>query len=417
VQQELRTAIYESNTAKVEANAGRKSVLATIERLTREQPLISHEVLLIEQQLTEVHQKSDEGGRTLETIERENKAREAQAEQHRERIDAVVARRREVQEQLTQWRVSAGQLTEKRAAAAERVNTLRRTIRELEGVVDAAKHDLEQGDARIHEAEAAATSGNEQLARLASEIAAQEDVCARVRAERDTLRLGLDALSQAAKAARHELGEIEGERHKLEMNLAEIKVRREELATRVLEELSIRLDEKYAEYKPEEQDWTQVESEIAELRQKMERLGNVNLDAINELEELEERQRFMTTQRDDLTESGRQLAQLIEKLNEESKTRFLATFEAVRDHFRSLFRKLFGGGRADIVLENTEQVLDCGIEIVAQPPGKELQVISLMSGGEKSMTAIALLMSIFKCRPAPFAILDEVDAALDELNN
>jgi chromosome segregation protein len=111
------------------------------------------------------------------------------------------------------------------------------------------------------------------------------------------------------------------------------------------------------------------------------------------------------------------LEQLILKLNQESEQRFRTTFEQIRENFRTLFRKLFGGGRADIVLEDSEKVLDCGIEIIAQPPGKELQVISLMSGGEKSMTAIALLMSIFKSKPAPFAILDEVDAALDELNN
>lgn len=417
VQQELRNAIYESNTARVEAMAGRKGVAATLERLTREQPLIAHEVALVEQQLSEVHEKSDAGGRTLESLEKENRAREAEAAKHHARIDDIVARRREVHEQLTQLKVAAGQLTEKRAAAADRVNALRRNIRELEGVVDAATLDLAQGDARIVEAEAAAATGREQLSRLATEIVGYEDACARLRSRRDELRMALDTLSQAARAARTEMGEVESERHKWEMSLAEVKVRREELSARIREELSIDLGERYAAYKPDEQDWTQVESEIAELRQKMERLGNVNLDAINELDEIEERHRFMAAQRDDLTESGRQLSQLIERLNEESKARFLATFEAVREHFRALFRKLFGGGRADIVLEDPEQALDCGIEIVAQPPGKELQVISLMSGGEKSMTAIALLMSIFKCRPAPFAILDEVDAALDELNN
>ncbi|MCH7840359.1 MAG: chromosome segregation protein SMC, partial [Planctomycetes bacterium] len=109
--------------------------------------------------------------------------------------------------------------------------------------------------------------------------------------------------------------------------------------------------------------------------------------------------------------------QLIDRLNEESCKRFTEAFEQIRENFRELFRKLFGGGRAEIILEDPDDVLDCGIEIVAQPPGKDLQSISLMSGGEKSMTAIALLMSIFKSRPAPFAILDEVDAALDEVNN
>jgi len=149
----------------------------------------------------------------------------------------------------------------------------------------------------------------------------------------------------------------------------------------------------------------------------MSRLGNVNLDAINELDELEQRHGFLKTQHDDLAESQRQLELLIEKLNKESVERFRTAFVEIRDHFRTMFRKLFGGGRADIILEDSEDILECGIEIVAQPPGKDLQAISLMSGGEKSMTAIALLMSIFKTRPAPFTILDEVDAALDEANN
>jgi len=210
-------------------------------------------------------------------------------------------------------------------------------------------------------------------------------------------------------------------RIKGEMALAENSVRRDELVARVKDELDTDLVARYAECDSDEQDWEQdweqVETEIAELRTKMSRLGNVNLGAIDELEELEERHGFLTTQRDDLTSSRQQLEQLITKLDTESQERFNSAFKLIRDNFRTLFRKLFGGGKADIILEDPENTLDCGIEIVAQPPGKELQVISLMSGGEKSLTAIALLMSIFKCRPAPFAILDEVDAALDEANN
>ena len=194
-------------------------------------------------------------------------------------------------------------------------------------------------------------------------------------------------------------------------------VRRDDLVARVLDEMGVNLSERYLDYQHEEQDWEQVEAEIADLRGKIDRVGNVNLDAINELEELEGRHGFLSQQREDLDLSIRQLVQLIETLNQESRERFRTAFEQIREHFRGLFRKLFGGGRADIILEDPENILDSGLEIVAQPPGKELQTISLMSGGEKSMTAIALLMSIFKIRPAPFAILDEVDAALDEANN
>jgi len=229
--------------------------------------------------------------------------------------------------------------------------------------------------------------------------------------------MNLESLAHAVKSARSELTAEEGRLHEHQMALAQTHVRRDELIARINTEMGVDLSQRYAEYEHQEQDWAAIETEIAELRGKIERLGNVNLDAITELEELEKRHAFLTGQRDDLTEAHRQLEQLIKRLNEESKERFRVAFEQIRENFRGLFRKLFGGGRADIVLEDLENMLDCGIEIVAQPPGKELTAISLMSGGEKSMTAIALLMSIFKTRPAPFAILDEVDAALDEANN
>jgi chromosome segregation protein len=182
--------------------------------------------------------------------------------------------------------------------------------------------------------------------------------------------------------------------------------------------LSIDLSEQYGQgYEPTEQDWSAVEAEIADLRGKIERLGNVNLDAITEQEELEQRAGFLTSQRDDLLESKKTLESLIQRLNRESRERFVRNFEEIRKHFQELFRKLFGGGRADIILEDPNNVLECGIEIVARPPGKELQSISLLSGGEKTLTAVALLLGIFKSRPSPFAVLDEVDAALDEANN
>jgi len=118
-----------------------------------------------------------------------------------------------------------------------------------------------------------------------------------------------------------------------------------------------------------------------------------------------------------LQQSKTRLLELIERINRESRENFAATFEQVRVHFQQIFRKLFGGGKADIFLENPEDVLESGIEIVARPPGKETRTISLLSGGEKTMTAIALLFAVFESKPSPFCILDEVDAALDEANN
>jgi len=194
-------------------------------------------------------------------------------------------------------------------------------------------------------------------------------------------------------------------------------VRQQDLVERVRDELQIELSEAFESRTTDDVDWQQVREEITELRGKIERLGNVNLDAIDEQESLEERHNFLTSQVEDLNASKAQLQQLINRLNKKSREQFVETFEQIRANFQQIFRKLFGGGRADIVLEDTDDVLEAGIEVIARPPGKETRSISLLSGGEKSMTALALLFAVFQTKPSPFCFLDEVDAALDEANN
>jgi chromosome segregation protein len=164
-------------------------------------------------------------------------------------------------------------------------------------------------------------------------------------------------------------------------------------------------------------DWDLVQELVADLRQRVESMGPVNLDAINEFEELEQRHTFLETQHGDLVKSKEELLQVIAKINETTKTMFRETFDQVRVNFRQNFKELFGqGSQADLRLENEEDPLESGIEIEAKPPGKKLQTISLLSGGERSMTAVALLFSIYMVKPSPFCVLDELDAPLDETN-
>jgi chromosome segregation protein len=264
------------------------------------------------------------------------------------------------------------------------------------------------------------------------------------------------------ESRRAEHAEVEQSLHKLQLQTGEHTVRLETLVSRTQEELQLDLPARYAEYfvlkvdaesgqsgetasgyVPADMDWEAVAPEIKELREKIQRLGNVNLDSLNEQDELEQRQTFLSTQVTDLTSSKQQLEELIDHLNRESGLRFEQTFNAVREHFQGMFRKLFGGGKADVflkleeddkdadqqpvmgpdgqavlpIMRKTVDPLEAGIEIMAHPPGKKPATISQLSGGEKAMTCIALLMSIFKSKPSPFCILDEVDAPLDEANN
>jgi chromosome segregation protein len=157
-----------------------------------------------------------------------------------------------------------------------------------------------------------------------------------------------------------------------------------------------------------------LEKIIAELTDRLDNMGPVNLDAVQEYDELEERHRFLEAQNNDLTAARRELLELIARINSTTQKLFAETFFQVRQNFREMFTELFGGGRGDLSLMDENDPLNCGIEISAKPPGKQLQTISLLSGGERTMTAVALLFAIYMVRPSPFCVLDEMDAALDE---
>ena len=166
-----------------------------------------------------------------------------------------------------------------------------------------------------------------------------------------------------------------------------------------------------------EPDWDFVESIVADIKRRLDAMGPVNLDAIEEFDELEERYNFLKGQHDDLVNSKAELLEVIDRINTETQRLFSETFAQVKINFREMFKELFGEkGEADLTLLDESDPLESGIEVIAKPPGKKLQSITLLSGGERSMTAVALLFSIYMIKPSPFCVLDELDAPLDESN-
>ena len=163
-------------------------------------------------------------------------------------------------------------------------------------------------------------------------------------------------------------------------------------------------------------DWERIDAMVRELDQRLDAMGPVNLDAIQEYDELEERHTFLEKQNEDLTNAKSELLATIAKINNTTKTLFAETFEKIRVNFAEMFVELFGGGKANLLLTDESDPLDSGIDIIAKPPGKQLQTITLLSGGERTMTAVALLFSIYMVKPSPFCVLDEMDAPLDESN-
>lgn len=205
--------------------------------------------------------------------------------------------------------------------------------------------------------------------------------------------------------------------HHYQMQEQEFHFKITNIKNRILTAYSVDLDQASpAEPEGQTVDIPTLQQEIQALREKVEAFGTVNLVAIEELEELKNRHDFLTQQQNDLLTAKESLKNAILKINRNTRKMFLETFQVVAEEFKNYFRLLFGGGEAKLFLIDEEDVLESGIEIICRPPGKKLQNITLLSGGEKTLSAIALIFAIFKTKPSPFCVLDEIDAALDESN-
>jgi chromosome segregation protein len=412
----LMTHIATAQRQHAELRTERAGLADARQRLGREAALADEELNSIRRALADLEQQ-------LQALQAE-RATVGAAQQAQEAGMAALAASAAQQEavvaglvqECTAALVERGRVSEKRAAAEKAVAELRSQ--------DAALRQ-EQADAE-REAVAAVNEiqrAADDLRAARAEQEAQDATCERCRSQtlelrqrRQELLQRLETCGAAGRELQKQIEALDGDWHAQQVALRESEVRQENLAARVRDELGLDLVARYESYEPTEQDGAAIQAEIEDLRGKIARLGNVNLDAIAELEELSPRYDHLVAQRTDLVTAIERLEALIAELDQESRTRFAAAFEQIRVQFQEMFRKLFGGGKADVILEDPENPLECGIEIIARPPGKEPQSISLLSGGEKTLTTVALLMAVFKSRPSPFAILDEVDAALDESN-
>jgi chromosome segregation protein len=414
---ELRTSIYEANTEKVDVESRLRMIEQNIKRLSDEQPVLADEIHMLEEEIRESVQREHDSRQKLEELEEINRQRNARIEELQQSLEAERQGLQSRSTEATELKVQIGRIGEQQKSIRQHTAGLGSQIQQGRTAMETSRTETIACDEQIVQTQRNILATESSLCSLYVEKEEAQKESVRHHTAREELSRRQKENEQTLRTARTEQTQIEQQIHQIQLELSQLAVREEDLCQRVREELQMELAEAYKSYSRQEIDWETVREEIAELRNKIDRLGNVNVDAIDQQQQLEERYRFLASQAEDLNQSKTRLEQLIERINKESREKFQTTFEQVRIHFQELFRKLFGGGKADIFLENPEDILESGIEIVARPPGKETRTISLLSGGEKSMTAIALLFAVFRSKPSPFCVLDEVDAALDEANN
>lgn len=406
-------------------------------------------------QLGELESTIAEVSSSLDAVRASRGDAETRAQAARERESAASDALNEIRVRVATERQQQENLNRQRGPMTARIT-------ELSELLDARRADISNYERRIESLDAENASLQVSIAEWKGSLVSGEAELEALVASRAEVHSSADAIEFALRAARAQLIKIQEDRGRVEVRSAQAEMRMENIRNHVSHRYQIDLEafqpDTYAllvafrernkrkpgqdsgepdaapedaappagEEKPagpvaEAHDgegipWERIEEIVAELTERVESMGPVNVDAIQEFDELEQRYAFLEKQNADLVNSKAELLEVISKINRTTKELFAETFEKIRVNFQEMFTELFGGGRANLMLVDDSDPLESGIEIIAKPPGKQLQSVSLLSGGERTMTAVSLLFAIYMVKPSPFCVLDEMDAPLDESN-
>ena len=348
----------------------------------------------------------------LSLIATEKQKLESEIEEIKSNKNAIQERYQSLQDKLSQERLLKTEMMGRKryeVADIERINKELENLNieqdEIERLLQEKVDNLEKVDTELlAKQEAEAKSQKEEL----------QQGLIRKQFELDDIEGQLDDIASHLDQARQQNEEWIRKQTRAEATKEKITDRLRYLQGQLTEEYQISYTEALEQANPLE-DLTVAEQEVKDLEKSIRSLGPVNLDAIEQFDEVHERLEFLNSQRDDILSAKNLLLETITEMNDEVKERFKSTFEAIRESFKVTFKQMFGGGQADLILTESD-LLTAGVEISVQPPGKKIQSLNLMSGGEKALSALALLFSIIRVKTIPFVILDEVEAALDEAN-
>ena len=399
--------------------------------LTKDLEQANLQVTRLEQQLAAAEKENRELGTSVAVSREEQQALETEIqaltqkntrterwiERMSEQIESENRKHAEVASSCQKMEVFLAGQRQKLEGLASELQTLEETqqrtakeIAEQQAIIDTD----EQRKSDLVEQVAAA---QREFLRLEGDRAEAESSVDELTEERETLLQEVEVLQKEMRATRRNFEKQNRARHKLEVATTQLEMRIKSVSTRIHDKYQVSIDS-LPPVTDNEQAMDEIDllDSIEKLKAELSGMGAVNLKAIEAYEEYKERYDFLISQRSDLEQSTQDTYQVIQKINQTSREVFLTTFEAVQTNFQEVFTQLFGGGETELLLTDPSDVLDSGIDIIARPPGKRPQSITQLSGGERSLVAIGLLFAVFKIKPSPFCVLDEVDAALDEAN-
>jgi chromosome segregation protein len=387
-----------------------------VERLSERRDKLSLEISAAMQEESEILKE-------LEGLDQEIKTFEGRRDETHEKNEGVKAQLRETKTELEEIRSKLIDAKTQLTLVQEKKNNFDRELERYSQEKAESQHTLEEkrqgissGNQRIINLKQEISSSKETIARTVTQIQEKEKNSTELKDRVSQLQGSVQASEAGIREDRKILEEIRQDLNQKIRLLSEGRTKVQVLREQILERYHIDLGHIAHQYKDKPIDREVQEPRAEELRAKIEKMGPVNLGAIEEYEELKERHEFLERQYQDLELSLEGLLKALQKVNRTTKKRLEETYHKVNQLFQEVFPKLFKGGQAELRLTEPDNILESGVEMVAQPPGKKLQNVVLMSGGEKALTAISLVFAIFLLKPSPFCLLDEVDAPLDDVN-
>jgi chromosome segregation protein len=434
-QTELRSQEVAIATRQGEFNALQNSLRALGQKI--ETVAFEHQRLTAQEQAGV--EKRDALAQRIVELENSERTLQGQVAEETGAIESLRQGRDAANTTLTETKVALATAEQQTNAFRQQRQALDHRVKELEQLVQNRQNEVSSFVHRKVQFESEISDCEQRIEALTHQRTQVNEHAARLAQQKQQQEASVNSREENLREQRRRASELQGRKGSLEVELAQKNMSCQNLRQRVQEKYQLNLDDIRSEcititiadegpaqvetLTPEQMaqagaatDWNAVAEQVSTLQKRVDEMGPVNLVAIEEYEETEQRYQFLTAQHDDLVQAKQQLLEVINKINTQTREMFTETFNKIRDNFRTMFTEIFGGGKADLVLVNEGDVLESGIDIVARPPGKQLQSISLLSGGEQTMTAVALLFSIYQVKPSPFCVLDELDAPLDESN-
>ena len=388
-----------------------------VERTERHMRVVGQDSMRVEQERLEVENRR---ARALLEAEAAETAREAAADNVIKASALLADLRRELEtesESLAQQRAAAAAASERRRATTAELRRIEGELADFAARVERYRMDLAEMAGRSDELRLSIADLEQAASTVETDRAREEEQISDLANRLQDARRQADEFSAELSELNRRAAEVRDARGTLEVQRAEAQARQTFVHENCHSELGQSLEDLARELTfPDEFDLDVSHARVEELRTRLEGFGGVNMMALEELAEAEQRLLFLTVQRQDIVEGISATEEALREIKRRSRERFHNAFEQINKNFSALFQELFGGGRGEMSLIDADDVLESGIDVVAQPPGKRLQNVLLLSGGEKAMAALALVLGIFHYRPAPFCLLDEVDAPLDEAN-